>query len=601
MQADIEIHSEALQTQLSAIILAASTGLRLSDAAVEDESVVLTVMATQTEAPCPDCGQISTRIHSHYQRTPGDLAIVGQAVRLRLHVRRFFCANKKCVRKTFAERLPEIIKPFARRTNRLTKALCALGQALGGEAGARYAAQLAIPTSPDTLLRLVCNADIRVSTTPTTVLGVDDWAWKKGRTYGTILVDLEQHLVVDLLPERSADSLAAWLEKHPGVKIISRDRAGVYAEGARRGAPDAKQIADRFHLLKNLREALEPLLSREHRHLPMITVTATKSLDAIAVTEPAEVIAGAESCPSLAAQSPDSGQTDGEHYRDLLVAQDGKSPSQTRAERVKHARRERRYARYQQIMELHHQGVSIRGIAQQMGVSRRMARRYIGSAGFPEITQRTTAASVLDRFEPYLRQRWDGGCHNALQLYREIRMQGYAGSRPLVSRWAARLRKTLVKPAKSPTQTAKQPVLHASKRATENRRKLSPTQAAWLLVCRPECLKPEQQAALEQMCQTSTEIAMAYRLAQDFTNMVRHHTAGPLSAWLEHASNSGLRELRSFATGILGDLSAVAAGLTLPWSQGQVEGQVNRLKYLKRAMFGRAGFALLRHRVLSVT
>lgn len=598
MQIGPENHTEDLQTRLCAILLDAQTGVQLDDAAVENGNVVLTITSTRAEATCPSCGMINSRIHSTYRRIPGDLAIAGQAVRLHLHVRRFFCANDDCGRKTFAERLPGIIKPFARRTNRLTAALCAIGQRLGGEAGARCATQIGIATSPDTLLRLVCNTDLFDSATPT-VLGVDDWAWKKGRSYGTILVDLERQHVVDILPGRSADGLAEWLEQHPGIEIISRDRAGVYAEGARRGAPDAIQVADRFHLLKNLREALEPLLSREYGHLPEIAVVKTQN--PISMVDSTEAAVCTDSCLHLAVQHPDSAPIGSERGHEVRAIQENESPPQTLAESVKHARRQRRYARFQQIIELHNQGVSIRTIAQQMGVSRRMVRRYVASSAFPEIAKRRAAPSILDRFEPYLRQRWDEGCHNAQQLFREIHAEGFTGSRPLVSRWASQLRKTLAMPVQSSTQGATRADSRPTKRASELRRKVSPAQAAWLLVCSPDRLNPEQLAALEQMCRSSAEIATAYRLAQEFTAMVRQHTAEPLSLWLDNARNCGLRELHSFATGVQRDLAAVTAGLTLPWSQGQVEGQVNRLKMLKRAMYGRAGFNLLRHRVLAVT
>ena len=505
------------------------------------------------------------------------------------------------MRQTFTERLPGVLKPFARRTNRLTDKLCGLGQALGGEAGSRRAADLAMPISPDTLLRLVRHSDLPSSATPT-VLGVDDFAWKKGRTYGTILVDLERHQVVDLLPDRSADSLVEWLLTHPGVKVISRDRGGIYAEGARRGAPDAEQVADRFHLLKNLREALEPLLNREHAHLPRVAPSATSAADRLAAADLA--LPGAESAvaPALSSNQAPLAQEAGisiEISGSSAAAETASPEPQTRAARSKSARRAHRQARYQEIIGLHEQGTSLRGIAQQMGVGRHTVRRYIAVGSFPEITQRRQMPSILDPFEPYLRQRWLAGYQNALQLYREICDQGYSGSRPLVSHWAAQLRKTMprrTRPGKTETaRTAPQP----PGGPIENRRKLSPSQAAWLLVCKPADLKLEQKAALEQMCQASSEISVAYDLAQGFANMVREHKAEPLTTWLENAKNCCLNELHSFANGIQRDLAAVTAGLSSPWSNGQVEGQVNRLKFLKRAMYGRAKFDLLKHRTIS--
>jgi transposase len=593
----------SIESKLTAVILADPVSLDLDEVALDDETVILTVTSTQAEAPCPICGQFSSRVHSSYGRMPSDLALVGHRLRLRLHVRRFFCANPACARQTFAERLPGILKPFARRTNRLTETLCGIGQALGGEAGARRAAQLAMPVSPDTLLRLIRHGDLPSATTPT-ILGVDDFAWKKGRAYGTILVDLERHQVVDLLPDRSADSLAEWLLKHPGVKIISRDRGGAYAEGARRGAPDAEQVADRFHLLKNLREDLEPLLSREHAHLPKLVVPVKKVPGALAASN--QVLADTATAISSAVLGNDdadgsAGGVPPDRLNQPIADETVLSKAQTRPAQIQHDRRERRHARYAEIIELRDQGTSIRSMAEQMGMARRTVRRYLASGTFPEIAQRRPMPSILDPFETYLRQRWQAGGHNAMQLYREIRAQGYPGSRPLVSRWAVQMRQLMPKPPApaAPGQAAAK--LKAPNRPIEKRRKLSPSQAAWLLVCQPADLTPEEASALQQMRQASSDIALAHDLAQDFGNLLRTHQAERLTAWLASAKKSCLAELLSCANGIERDLAAVMAGIALPWSNGQVEGQVNRLKFLKRAMYGRAKFDLLKHRVMAPT
>ena len=314
MLANIETTPQSIESALAAIVLADPMVLQLDDINVDDEMVVLTVTSTQAEARCPVCGQPSAHIHSSYVRHPSDLALAGHRVQLHLNVRRFFSANPTCERRTFAERLPNVMKPFARRTHRLAETLCALGLALGGKAGARRAEQLATPVSRDTLLRLVRQSDLPSTATPT-ILGIDDWAWKKGQSYGTILVDLEHRRVIDLLPERSADSVAAWLQQHPGVKIISRDRGGIYADGARRGAPEAQQVADRFHLLKNLREALEPLLNREHAHLPKLAISATQVPDVIAAGQAVGSTAGTSPGPATAGS-------------DAAVAQAGCIPSE---------------------------------------------------------------------------------------------------------------------------------------------------------------------------------------------------------------------------------------------------------------------------------
>jgi transposase len=515
-------------------------------------------------------------------------------VRLQLNVRRFFCDNPACQQRTFVERLPGVVRSFARRTTRLADIQRQIGLALGGEAGARSAMRQAMPVSADTLLRLADQSEFAPAATPK-VLGVDDWAWKKGQTYGTILVDLEQHCVIDLLTDRSADTLATWLQAHPGVEVISRDRGGSYAEGARRGAPDAVQVADRWHLLANLREALQRLLTRKHTALPSMPhaddrvpqpAAAPAVLDTAAVEELATTVL-------VATTTADLGQGDA-----TQVASEPSVVAATKDQLLRQQRRARRLSRYAEVMRFHEQGVSVRQIAQHMGMGRQTVRRYLNHGVFPEIVQRRKLPSILDRWEPYLLERWQAGCHNALQLYREIHEQGYTGSRPLLSRWAAQRRKAHAAAPSGVSDTVPEPLSTQHQPAM---RRLSPSQAAWLLVQQPADLNEDEQKALDQLQQAVAEIAAAYTLAQDFVRMVRERTVDALADWLARAAASCVAELGSFANGLQRDLAAVTAGLSLPWSNGQVEGQINRLKLIKRTMYGRASFDLLRKRVLAPT
>ena len=402
-------------------------------------SLTLVVKATRTQAECPRCHRPSTRVHSYYTRTVADLPWHGVAVKLELRTRRFRCRNSLCTKRVFCERLPRVVSCYGRKTARLDDALRLIGLLLGGEAGARATVKLAVKTSPDTLLRRVRDSVMPCSPTPR-VLGVDDFAFRKGQRYGTILVDMEKHRVIDLLADREAATLAAWLKAHPGVEVVSRDRSPTYASAIYEGAPGALQVADRFHLLMNVREALEKAVKHCYRFLRSQTLAA----------------------PPSAAPAPEN--------------------------------------------------------------------------------------------EAYV------GCR--LRLLPHLAGARRGGGKP-----APRLRLP------------------------------SARQAAWMLL-RPEGLEAEERQTVELLCRLSPEVGRAQALALSFVEVVKERRADELRGWLVEAGRSGVAEMVTFANGITADLQAVRAALEHEWSQGQVEGQVHRLKLVKRQMYGRGKLDLLRARVL---
>ncbi len=324
----------------------------------DDTEIVLVVRTRRASASCPVCGQAATRVHSWYTRSLRDLPWQGLAVRMELHTRRWFCDNPSCPRRIFTERLPTVAAPFSQRTTRLATIVLIFGVAVGGAPGARLLAALGIPINGVTLLRAVMATALPDSGAPH-ILGVDDWCRRKGRTYGTILVDMEQHRPVDLLLGRDAAPLAQWLGDHPAVEIICRDRAGAYADGARQGAPEAVQVADRWHLLKNLGEALERLLQRHHTALTETAHTLTQQ-------ERATALQAIRANPSDALPVQSTGV-------------EAVLPRLNRTQLDQQHRRERRLARYEAVLDLHRQGLGVRAIARQLHIGRRVVRQYLAA------------------------------------------------------------------------------------------------------------------------------------------------------------------------------------------------------------------------------
>lgn len=543
-------------------LLPDATLLRLEACEIDDTTaqITLRVCARQTSVPCPLCTTPTQRIHSHYERTLTDLPWAQYRVRLQLRVRKWFCRNRRCHRRIFTERLPTVAAPWARGTLRLAQRLVALGVALGGTAGVRLGHQWDQVVSRNTLLRLLRRQPLPVLPTPR-VLGVDDWALRKRQTYGTILVDLERRQPVALLPDRTAEPVAQWLREHPGVEVIARDRSTAYAEGTQHGAPAATQVADRFHLLQNLREALD--------HVFMTHEKALEAVNALMRQQPVLLSDGAVAVP-------------------VPPPVETPTPAQQRAGQ----RQARRPALHTQVWALHRQGWTAPAIAQQVGLSLRTVQRDLRSATFAGRQRRSDRGdSVLNPYKPYLLERWNAGCYTAMRLFRDLRQRGYAGGYGVVAAYARRLRQAQ---GLSPGQRRPRQALPSV--AEPLCQPLTPRRAAWL-VLRRETKRTEAEAQqLAQLREQHAEVTEAIDLAQEFTQLVRQRQPASLDPWLQRASTSTVEAIQRFATGLYEDYAAVKAGVTLPWSTGPVEGHINRLKMLKRQMFGRARLDLLSRR-----
>ena len=523
------------------------------------QRITLRVHPMTTAASCPACGTSSRRVHGSYWRSLSDVACFGRPTILLVRVRRFRCADLACPRRTFTEPLPGIACARARQTERLRTVHRSIGLALGGNPGSRHAAAMGMPISRTTLLRRV-HTSTTTPVSPVRVLGVDDWAWRKGYRYGTILCDLERRRVIDLLPDRSADTLAAWLAAHPGVSVVVRDRAGAYADGAARGAPDAKQTADRWHLLRNGSEALRTVLEHHHRDLRQAARTA-----ALPMASPAP--------------------------EDSMVleptAVPEPEPRLRTSERRSRAAQARRDARFAEAARLREQGFSIRAVALTLGVERKTVRRWLRAGHAPTWRHADRGSSILDPHRAWLEECWQARCRNTAALWRELKRRGFPGQYSTVRAWGTRRRRqdAAVEPAGASRTSRLVKMLEPP----------TPRRAARLLTSELAKLSKEDRRFVTALRVRSTTIATAADLIGRFTSMVKDKTPAVLDSWLQEAEASALA---TFAAGLRRDEDAVRAALSEPWSNGQVEGQVNRLKVVKREMYGRAGFDLLRARVL---
>jgi len=532
-----------------ASLLALPEGMQIEQIQITENGLVIQIAATTPTSCCPLCSEPSSSIHCHYRRTLRDAPCAGQRVQLLLTVRKFTCRNPYCERKVFAERLPDFVEPWARTTLRFCQQITSIGLATCGKGGKKLAARLGMQTSRNTILRRIMELP-DPSLRSVVFLGIDDFAFRRGYRFGTILVNLESHRVVDLLADRQAETAAQWMRQQPDLMVVSRDRGGEYASAAREGAPQAIQCADRFHVVKNLSEAVQVLLTR-----CLAEILEAKEVDS-------------------------SGQD--EQNKSIISIEEWRPPEPAHVEKVRLTRRAGRYARYQQVVKLDRQGLATKEIAGRLGMSDRTVRDWLKHKTFPEAQKRRKRQSSFDAFAPYVLKRWQEGERNGLALWREIKAQGYTGSDRSVYRHLTTLKRVEVQASVN----------------VERIQKFSANTAIWLFMRDPKKLDEIEREDLATFCQASATLKKAYDLLQDFLLMVHKREGQRLDAWLAQVAESNLPELQSFASGVEKDKDAVQAGLTWPINNGMVEGHVTKLKLIKRTMYGRAGFALLRQRVL---
>jgi transposase len=505
----------------------ALAGLVVEQVAIDSSTVSVRARSSTAEAKCPLCGVVSRSMHSRYERRLADLPAHGREVTVSALVRRFRCRTAECRRQVFAERLDVATgRPFGRRTERAEIVVHQLGIALGGRPGAAVAGRLCVKASKDTLLRTVRRRARKPSSIPR-VIGIDDWAWRKGHRYGTIVCDLERRTIIDLLPDREPATVAAWLAERPSVEIIARDRGGGYGAAATKGRPAAVQVADRWHLMENASAAFLGAIRRNMREI-------RRALGQGPV-DPATL---------------------------------------TSAERIQYEGWKQRAEGEAVVLKLHADGVALKEIVRRTGRSRKLVRSIVRGERTDTFGPR---GSFLEPWFDRLDAEWQDGCRNGAELWRRLRAAGFPGSLRVVTEWATRRRRddTAQVPRKCP----------------------APRTLARLMSFARGKLTSSEAVIVAKVEEAVTVVATARELVDAFHRLVREKDHAGLDAWLERSLPSAIA---TFARGIIADKAAVAAAVELSWSNGQTEGQICKLKKLKRQMYGRANIDLLTARMIAI-
>ncbi|WP_158801466.1 ISL3 family transposase [Acidisoma sp. L85] len=501
-------------------------GFLVDEITSDGASALITVRSIETASICPGCGTRSDRVHSRYYRRLADLPIAGRPVRLMVRARRFYCRAVLCGRLVFAERFDgDVLAPWGRRTARLDHIVHHLGLALGGRPAASFARRLMVPVSKDTLLRVIRRRG-SPPFVPPTIIGIDDWAWRRNQRYGTLICDLERRRTIALLPDREPATAKEWLSRQPQIAVVARDRGGAYALAAAKALPDATQVADRWHLMENASRAFLDAVRKSMRQIRSVVGAATIN-------------------PKLL----------------------------TAAERIQYEGYLRREEDNAAILRLAKDGIAIKEIVRRTGYSRCLVRRILRGQRSDIFRVRE---SSLELYLPWLDERWAAGDRNATALWRRLKQEGFRGSLRVISEWATR-RRQADKVGSAPSRTPAARTI--ARLLTISRDQLSRSEALTV-------------AAIEDGVPLLVE---AREIVAAFQAMVRKRCLDVLDPWLERARSS---LVVSFANGVLKDKAAVSAAITSPWSNGQTEGQITKLKLVKRQMYGRGKLDLLQARVM---
>ncbi|MEQ9442959.1 MAG: ISL3 family transposase [Cyclobacteriaceae bacterium] len=496
---------------------------------------------------CPRCHMPSKRVHSYYIRKLNDLPAFGKSSHILLRSRKFYCHTDICPLKVFAERYASHFKPYKRRTERLEIKIKNLGLLTGGKSAERICSMLSMPISDTTILRIVGKAELPQEE-PVLAVGVDDWAFKKRDRYGSILVNLHTGKVVDLLPDREEATLREWLQQRPQIEVVTRDRFSNFQKAIAVGAPQALQVTDRWHLLRNLSEAIQKILIR---HYSKINTTLARQPQKDTSWNPISI-----------------------------------QPVSKQADKADALQNGIRLQRFKQLKDLQGKDYSIRAMARHLGMSRQTVKKYLDMEALPRRSHRT--GNTLEQYFPFIKKRMEEEPNLFLiTLWKELKAVGYPGAYTTLSE---ALQYYGIRIGKKAGLTRKLPGRAGAS--------FKPSTTAILFASNPDKLSDAQRKIIDELCIASDDLLKTFMLAQSFRSMMTERLGSRmLSSWIDQSRNSGINEMVSFAKGLLTDYTAIENALSLQWSNGPSEGNVNRLKLIKRQMYGRAGFELLKKRV----
>ena len=494
---------------------------------------------------------------------------------IRVSVQRWRCQNLLCRRETFGSRVPDAAGFAARRTRRASDLVGYLGHAVGGRPAQRLTARLGLTASRGTILSALKRAQ-RPASGALRVVGIDDWSWRKCSTCGTLIMDLERRQVVDLLPDRRADTIARWLAAHPEIEVISRDRCGLYAVGAAQGAPQARQIADRFHIIQTLRDVIERQLNRGPtrmvaRPVPGVELPAIRPIDDPRQSRQSEAVIHRNACRDA--------------RRAVLVGQ------------------------FVRVKELADVGLSLNDIVRETGFNWRSVSKWSSMEVLAPRRHASPTHPILAAYDEHLSARWAAGARHGAALLGEIRDMGYRGSRAsfyrLLAMWKHRDRSAALSSSSAEEQGGQEQGAAALSISTPEPidpttgHLISPIAAAALCIKPRGMLSRRQAVKVAILKAVSDDFVTMRRMAMQIRAILRRRDPDQLMPWIDQARrHCGLHGIKQFARTLLADLEAVRNAVSEPWSNGQVEGQINRLKTIKRSMYGRAGIHLLRARWL---